>query len=448
MADKLRILVTHDVFGSFAPVPTSFGSLPGGEGLRTTARAASSAGPTLWIDTGDLTQGGPLTPLTGGTGGLRASGELGIDVTVVGNHELDFGAEFLISQAPALKCPLLGGNAGIGLPASALLPTQIGPIGVIGLTHDNLASMADWSMTPGRDLAPQPDPYGAVDVCAVASALRRDGARAVVLALHDGVDWRVTPGTGYKAEPERLFAKLRPWAHAVDIIAAGHSLGRFFGSIDGTPILQPWPLGSELGVIDLSFEGTNLTPGTPQGLRVTPAGSWTGHGADVIDEAADDVLGTLCAPLFAISDGPAPLADFLAEAIQRAVGTDVGVAYVTYAQPPLDGAFAALPVGAVTRLQLLGIVPYSDHRIVAVDLPAELARRIPVLAVPSPQKRSTAWRCSGEVPESGYLTVATTSGAAAAVINRQAGETLPWRETGASLDAAVRSHLSRYQTPA
>lgn len=441
MADRLRLLTTHDFFGSFAPVPTSFGTLPGGEGLRSRARALRKGGPTLWIDTGDLTQGGPLTPLTSGEGGFAAAAELGMDVTVVGNHELDFGTDFLLRNAPALKCPLLGGNAGIDLPATALLSTAIGPIGVIGLTHDALASMSAWSLTPDRAMPIRPDP--AVDVAALAADLRRDGARAVVLALHDGVDWQIAPGRGYRPEPARLFDKLRAWARSVDVIAAGHTLGRFFGAIDGTPVLQPWPLGAEFGCIDLTFGGSQPAFGAPHGIGIEPAGPWTGHGAERIDAAADDVLGRLAAPLVALSGGPAPLACFIASAIRRSAGAEVAIAYVTYAQPPVDGVFAALPEGAVTRLQLLEIVPYSDHRIVAAEIAAETASRMPLLREPPPQKRSTAWRHDGTVPSSGRVTIATTSGAAAAVIECQAGERLAWHDTGTRLDRAVRHLLSR-----
>lgn len=127
MTNRLRLLSTHDFFGSLAPVPTSYGSLSGGEGLRATIEQLRSDTASLWIDTGDAVQGGPLTPLTRGRGGYAAIAELGIDAAVVGNHELDFGIECFNRDAAQLGFPVLGANAGFGprsRPACAARPRR------------------------------------------------------------------------------------------------------------------------------------------------------------------------------------------------------------------------------------------------------------------------------------------------------------------------------------
>jgi hypothetical protein len=86
-----------------------------------------------------------------------------------------------------------------------------------------------------------------------ADELRASGADWVVALVHDGVDWRSGP-RGYAADPARYTELCRPWAGAVDAIVGTHTLGRWFGSIEGTPVVQPWPFGAELAVVELSSD--------------------------------------------------------------------------------------------------------------------------------------------------------------------------------------------------
>lgn len=141
MSRGLRLVTTHDFFGSFATVPTSYGALPGGDALRAAVNELRRGRSSLWLDSGDLFQGGALTVPTMGKGGLKAAAELGIDLSVIGNHDLDFGVEFLRKEATDLGFPLLSANAEIGFPATAILPTSNADVGIIGLTHHNLSSM-------------------------------------------------------------------------------------------------------------------------------------------------------------------------------------------------------------------------------------------------------------------------------------------------------------------
>jgi hypothetical protein len=84
-----------------------------------------------------------------------------------------------------------------------------------------------------------------------AEELRASGADWVVALLHDGVDWRFG-GEGYEAHAGHFSEVCRPWAHAVDAIFASHTLGRWIGRVEGTPVVQPWPFGAELGVAALA----------------------------------------------------------------------------------------------------------------------------------------------------------------------------------------------------
>jgi hypothetical protein len=102
----------------------------------------------------------------------------------------------------------------------------------------------------------------------------------------------------------------------VDTIFASHTLGRWIGQVEGTPVVQPWPFGAELGVIELEV-GED-----PRTYCVTPetGGRWGGAGGELLADASSKVLGELAEPMSSRSGGPAPLADFFARALREATG--------------------------------------------------------------------------------------------------------------------------------
>src|SRR5918911_1285972 len=130
----LRVVATHDFCCAYEPSPTSYGSLPGGEGLKNTVEALRERGPTVRADAGDFAAPGALAALSGGRAGFAAAAGLSIDVGVVGNHEFEWGVEHLRTHAPETGFPLLCANAPeVGLPPAAVVETEAGPVGFVGL---------------------------------------------------------------------------------------------------------------------------------------------------------------------------------------------------------------------------------------------------------------------------------------------------------------------------
>ncbi|UVK35508.1 hypothetical protein LHFGNBLO_006284 (plasmid) [Mesorhizobium sp. AR10] len=443
MVQNFRLITTHDFFGSFAVVPTSYGSLPGGEALRATVNELRSGRSALWLDSGDFSQGGALTVATGGVGGLLAAQELGIDASVVGNHDLDFGSEFLHRHIEILGFPVLSANVELGLPATAMLSTDDGAVGIIGLTHHNLASMGSWSVRPDR-LMPTTNEGKSFDVAGAAARLRQDGASIVVCVCHDGVDWSFVPTNQYLADPSAFFSRCRPWHDSVDLIIAGHTLGRFFGHLGKTPVVQPWPLGSELAIVDIEVSKGGMRLNTSSQLVSASGPQWGGHGSNVVHAAETEILGELGTPLFARSHGPAPLAAFLARAVYAASGgSEVAFAYTTCGQPTLDGVFSWLGAGPVSRLQLLQIVPYSDFSIVTAEVSREELDELRLLTMPRPQDRTTGWGSFGSpIRKAEAVRIAALSGAAEDLFSKLLNRELDWAETGGTLDAGVREVLA------
>ena len=368
----VRIMTTTDLVGSFFPQATSYGRLPGAAALQATVEdLRTAAGGGLWIDTGDLAQGSALGALSDGVWPFLALRELSIDVAVAGNHELDWGHAHLRRWSAELPFPLLAANLRLGLPATHMLAADGGPVGVIGVS---LPAMP--AMHPG--VTAHPDPAGIV--VEHAAALRADGARHVVLALHDGVD--AVPGAGAPAVVTERMRKLCDGLRGrVDLVLGGHTLNCFAGTLAGVPFLQPWAFGSQVGVADLHDDGRVE-------LRLVDAGEprpWTGAGAAAQAALEAEVAGRLERPLLQAAGRSSTLARAIADGV---LGGDdrLDRVYVgpgdLWNQPARDGVHAFLGAGDVTTAQVLRLTPLAGARsgwggqLLAAELPAAGAEQV------------------------------------------------------------------------
>jgi 2',3'-cyclic-nucleotide 2'-phosphodiesterase (5'-nucleotidase family) len=340
---------------------------------------------------------------------------------VVGNHEFEWGVEHLREHAPQTGFPLLCANAPeVGLPPTAVVETEAGAVGFVGLTCPDPEVYV---------FAPSLDPDLADVAIRRAESLRASGVEWVVVLLHDGVEWRFG-AQGYEVHPERLSEVCRPWAHAVDAIFASHTLGRWVGRMEGTPIVQPWPFGAELGVVELQVGEE------PRAYCVTPetGGRWDGTGSELLDEASTRVLGELVEPLSSRSGGPAPLADFFARALRQQTGAHAAAVDMLASQPPVDGVLSYLPAGPVTEVDILRLFPWPDAT-VAGEVDAEELGKV----------AQTWWPWSWSVwgfdavdrSNGGTATLAVLEGDALEHVERVLGRQVGWRRTGVKLREAV-----------
>lgn len=349
----LRLLATADLVGSFFPHAASHGVVPGAGALaRRAAELRDESDASLWIDTGDFAQGSALGVLSDGSFGFLAMHGLGVDVGVLGNHELDWGREHLRRWAKELPFPLLAANAGIGLEGAAIFPAGDWRVGIVGLSHPRLDL-----------LHPEVPVHGEPAAIAVESAaeLRAAGADVVVLGLHDGVDFGVV-ATGVEADTARLERFCGELGGAFDAVLGGHTLGRHAGSIGGVPFVQPAPFSAELGVVD--FE----RPGAEARLALEPIlepVEWTGPGRGAFESLAEEIVGQLSEPLANSKAGEAGLSRLIAEGL-IAADEDLDVAVVPpwdiWNQAPLDGVNAYLPAGEVSMAQVLRLTPLCGGR--------------------------------------------------------------------------------------
>lgn len=363
---RLRIVCTNDFLGSVAPMATSYGRLPGGHALARAVERLREGQPTIWADAGDFSNGGPLSTTTGGVLNFHAAGELGIEVATIGNHELDWGLGHLAEHRSALPFPLICANLDVGLAPTALVPTPAGPVGFVGLTHPQVNAF-----TP---FAPAPDPDLARIVPAHAERLREQGAVAIVVLIHFGVDWSVAEDGTHEPDPAPVLDLCRPFGHAVDAVVLGHTLGRWAGVVDGVPYAQPWAFGAEVGVIDLDLDGGAHAVELVAVDAADADAAWTGAGRTAIDEAQRTVVGHLDVPLTIDFAHDISLAHFAAEALRTAAGTAGAVVPVVgMHQPAIEGVMYRWPAGAVTEADLSRFWPWTDDRsLVAEVTDAEL----------------------------------------------------------------------------
>jgi hypothetical protein len=431
----VRILTTNDFVGSFFPQPTSYGGLPGAAALQATVDdLRTEAGGGFWIDTGDLAQGSALGALSDGVWPFLALRELSIDVAVAGNHELDWGADHLRRWSAELPFPLLAANLPLGLPGTKMLSADGRAVGVIGVS---LPAMQE--MHP--EVTADPDP--AAIVAEHAAELRAEGARQVVLALHDGVD--PLPG-GAAVATERMEALCEGLRGSVDLVLGGHTLTCHAGPLAGVPFLQPWAFGSQVGVADLHEDGSVE-------LRLVDAGparAWTGAGAGAQAALEAEVVGRLERPLQQAAGRASTLAQAVGEGVLR-VDDRLDRVYIgpgdLWNQPARDGVDAFLDAGDVTLAQVLRLTPFSGARsawggqLVGTELPAAEAERATAALMKAPGGPVATGTVATRGPRSAETLALSPYSAAAA--NRALGREHDWQPVATTLRDGLMAAVAR-----
>jgi hypothetical protein len=377
----LRILATTDLGAAFVPMRTSYGESGTCAAIAEVLERERVRQPTVWLDAGDLTFG-PTHRLLGSRPWAEVA-ELPIAAAAAGNHDFDDGVPALLQAARSLPFPLLCANVDVGLPSNALLDTDRGQLGVIGLTHP-------YSHRSSR--APLPAENWPKRIGELAQDLRAQGAYWVAVLLHDGASWWPNPdphGGPIQARPDRLEALTRVWAERVDVILGGHTPGAWVGNLRGTPAGHAYLLASSVLVVDLldppagaAVRGVFTVPGIKP-TRPTPA-------TEALDAAGARIVGESSDIWITRTDARRYLPDLLAKALRTSTGADAALflpgSHVT--QAPLDGAIAVLPSGPISELDVLRLFD-DDDRLVIVHLePGELRAAVDIYhAISDPHDR-------------------------------------------------------------
>lgn len=345
---KLRILATSDVHMHLLPLDYFTDQPTPGKGLQALAaniadlrRHAAAEDPprqVLLVDNGDTLQGTALgdhlatcQPRDCPHPVAEVMNALGYDAMGLGNHDLDYGLDYLRWFARSLDAPLLSSNLrleppGDWLTARCLLSAQGLGVGVLSV------------LPPGTVHAMHAETKNriAVDdmieaVRGTAAQLRSAGADIVLGLAHTGLD---------SEDSEQALACVARTG-SLDALVGGHQHGVFPGPVPpgidaepeagllhGVPTAMPGCNGTLLGVIDLDLEwSTNgcWAVKTSQ-ARVVPASVATA----AHDPAFDPILSAHAATRRAldrvIAATPVPLTSYFARVRPTAIHALIGAA--------------------------------------------------------------------------------------------------------------------------
>ena len=385
----LRIIATTDLHMHVLPYDYYADRAAPSHGLAVMADLVASlragAPASLLLDNGDFLQGNPMGDVIAeqrhpGPGRphpmIAAMNALGYDAAGLGNHEFNYGLDFLRDSLAAAAFPVVCAN--VGLPGSAagtlraryvILDRQLADaagrlqtlrIGVLGVLPPQIM-VWDRAHLHGRVITH--------DIVAAAAAclprIRAEGADLVVALCHSGIGPAI-PEPGMENAATALAA-----LPGIDAVVAGHSHlvfpGAGFaglpgvdpvrGTLAGKPAVMAGCFGSHLGLIDLLLDragdGWHVAAATAAALPV-PRNAATGPAGAAIRAAV-------------AADHAATLAH-----IRRPVGrTEV----------PLTSFFAMLPGNAA-----LAVVAEAQRWHVAQALRGTAHADIPLLSAVAPFK--------------------------------------------------------------
>ena len=288
----LRIIETTDIHVAILPYDYYADAPNDTMGLARTAaiieQIRAEAGNAVLFDNGDLIQGNPMGDYMAYEKGLNqgdihpavaALNTLGYDAATLGNHEFNYGLEFLDRALEGANFPLVSANLVRG--------TELGDNPLEDDTYLEPYRIFEKELTDGSGathtikigvigfLPPQILTWDAAhltgkvvvrDIVEAAEAwvpkMREEGADIVVALSHSGID-----GSEYVSGMENASLYLAA-VEGIDAVLTGHHHLVFpgpnyadvpgadieAGTLNGTPAVMPGFWGSHMGLIDLLLE--------------------------------------------------------------------------------------------------------------------------------------------------------------------------------------------------
>lgn len=296
-------LSTNDFHGQLEPKLVS-GSNAGGAAYNMTYineyRSQNPFG-TLLMDAGDFMQGTPISNLLKGESTVDVFNRLGYVVSVVGNHEFDWGQATLQERMAQANFPILLANvfnAGTDtrpdwMTPAVMLTVKGQQIGVIGVTSKDTPTIVMAGNVAGLEFREA----GPV-VSELAAELRSAGADLVVVLAH-------MPGS--QAADGTISGELVGVAvNGVDLIIAGHSHVKITGKINNIPVIEQYNAGTALGVSNLVYDrlNRNILSSNLSVVTTWNAGKIPDSGIAALVQYYKDLIAPIVNQLIATTTGP------------------------------------------------------------------------------------------------------------------------------------------------
>lgn len=258
---KITILLTSDIHGYIFPTDyisdseANLGLLKISSLIRELKKEDPNA---ILIDLGDYIQGSILAQYLFEEKNdpsflMNVKDELGYNVQLVGNHEYNFGLEYLNKAVRASKVPVLSANIlkDDGSPVYEpykIIEKQGIKIGIIGLTTQYIKNWELPENIKGLNF------LSAKKVCEKYVNLLRDKVDILMVAYHGGFERDLYTGEVVDTnEGENEGYEILKEIEGIDILLTGHQHRKIADIIDKTGVIQPGKFGEFVGKIDIEL---------------------------------------------------------------------------------------------------------------------------------------------------------------------------------------------------
>ncbi len=309
---SLVIVVTVDIYaindlhGKFCDTS----SQPGVDELATYLESARAEDDhALFISTGDMWQGSAESSLTGGSLMTEWMNEMDFTAMTLGNHEFDWGEDFIRQNKERSEFPFLAINVydnATGKLADYCTPSvlvelggvEIGIIGAVGDCYSSISSdmVAGVNFKTGNELASL--------VSAESQKLRSLGADFIIYSIHDGSTSNSTVTKTVRTSSLSAYYQ-SSLASSVDMVFEAHTHKYYILRDDsGTYHLQGG--GENYGITHAEIEINGITGEfTVNTAEVIKSSEWenlSDHTAtEELEDKYDDVITKAYAPLGNVS---------------------------------------------------------------------------------------------------------------------------------------------------
>lgn len=263
---ELTILATSDLHGYI--LPTNFTEremdLPFGVARVATKMKeieAKANGPVLKIENGDFIQGSPLSYYArkndqhGAKAIIEVLNDMKYDVSIIGNHEFNYGIEYLKSAITSYNHPVLAANieneageVAFGKPYMIFEKSGV-KIAVLGMVTQYIPHWEQPETIRGLHFK------SIVETAKVYVPKLREEADLVIVAYHGGFERDLVTGEPTEAiTGENEGYALLHEVEGIDALITGHQHREIATTVNGVPVIQPGFRGSFLGEITLTLE--------------------------------------------------------------------------------------------------------------------------------------------------------------------------------------------------
>lgn len=343
---KLTLLSTSDVHGYVAP--TTFHSRHQDDALGlskdyTLMKEQKEKNPnTICIETGDFIQGSPFSYYIAKFKQdpsllMQIPNAMGYDVGILGNHEFNYGSEYLKKAIEAANYPVLSANIIVeetGEPftgnAYHIIEREGVKVAILGLTTEYIPHWEKPSHIEGLVFK------NIVETAKEYVPKLRELADVVVVAYHGGFERDLETG-----EPTEMLTgenegyRLLEEVEGIDAFMTGHQHRMIATHLHHVPVVQPGQKGQKVGKIDLEVEDHHVVSSTATLLSAEDAKADASilemiHSlSDETEDWLDKPLGHVVEGNMEITDPHAarlkehPYIEFINRVQMEATGTDI-----------------------------------------------------------------------------------------------------------------------------